>query len=101
MDGSGGGVQKEPKIDLEIFYWLVANSCLLKVVLVKQKVKYWPAEVVSHSSETYDVIICGKNVRFTVKKEDCLEFIPGSHQMKGQSERWKSCYEAATIIYNS
>ena len=65
------------------------------VVLVKLRTKYWPAEVIKSSSDSYEVMLWKRGEALTVKKKDVKAFIPGLELLKGQSRDWKECYQVA------
>jgi hypothetical protein len=68
------------------------------VVLVKLRTKYWPAEVIQSSSDSYEVKLCKRGEVLTVKKNGVKAFIPGLDICKGQSRDWKECYQVALEI---
>jgi hypothetical protein len=69
-----------------------------EIIMVRMRTKYWPAEVVGSSSDSYDVILCKRGDRLAAKKADCKVFVPGPEICKGQSREWKECYKTALEI---
>ena len=74
---------------------------LNKVVLVKLRTKYWPAEVISSSQNDVNVKLCKRGEILTISKEHVMNFVPDSTLLRGQSRIWKDCYRAAMDIIDS
>ena len=68
------------------------------VVMVKMRTKYWPAQVMSASVDSYVVVLCKRGDRLTIKKADCKEFTNNPDMCKGQSRDWKECFKAAVEL---
>ena len=65
------------------------------IVLVKMRTKFWPAQIRTTLLDTYKVVLCGRQDVVSVKKKDVKPFIPNPELMKGQTRKWKLCYQTA------
>ena len=66
-----------------------------RVVMVKMRTKYWPAQVISSTPGSYEVMLFKRGDKLKVKKTDCKEFTSNPDACKGQSRDWKECFKAA------
>ena len=71
------------------------------VVMVKMRTRFWPAEVLGSTPDSYEVTLCNRGERMTVKKKDCKDFVPGPELCKGQKRDWKECYKVALELLDT
>ena len=74
---------------------------VIKVVMVKRKVLWWPAEVIeeNEAEDEYTVKLLNQTkTRITVSKEFIKPFIVDHSQMDGMRREWRDAYMKATKL---
>ena len=80
-----------------------AEAVVIRVVMVKRKVLWWPAELILEKEVEieYTVKLLNKTkTRITVTKESIKPFIVDHSRMDGMKSDWRDAYMKATKIVN-
>ena len=73
----------------------------VKVVMVKRKVLWWPAEVIDENEEKHTVMLLNQNrTRITVTKDNIKPFVTDHSQMEGMKRDWRDAYMKAVKLVN-